>query len=206
MKDYIAHEITMFKNVLNRYAKVNGIQVEGSYYDYLNGRVVNEESVEKGLTITVDGVNFDVLQTRSDVDEQVNSNSMVVRARYESQDGLKKFLILNDVSRLSGNRLLEKYGDELKSDVVQLSHHGQAGATKEVYDVIGAKIRLWPTPYWVWSNPIAYEIGKVRDWFGISDKGDSENDLIACLYEEYPEDRTCASDWKKCIDKMMIEI
>ena len=33
-----------------------------------------------------------------------------------------------------------------------MSHHGQAGATKELYKEISPKICLWPTPEWLWNN------------------------------------------------------
>lgn len=206
LTDYNNEYMQMLKDALNSYAKKKGIVIEGSYFDYLNGRVINRQSVEKGLTLTIDGIPFDILQTHADEDEQVNANSTVIRIRFESQDGLKKVLILNDVSELSGDRLVKKYGDELKSDIVQLSHHGQMGARKSTYDVIDAKIRLWPTPFWVWSQPERFKIGEVRDWFNLSENGGSPNDLVACLYDEYPEDRTKAEDWAKCVHKMMVEI
>ena len=206
LHDFEPKFLQTYKDALDSYAKMHGIDCNGSCYDYLNGKVINRESVEKGLTITIDGIPFDILQTHADVDEQVNANSTVIRIRFESQDGLKKVLILNDVSELSGDRLVEKYGDELKSDIVQLSHHGQMGAKKSTYDVIDAKIRLWPTPYWVWTQPDRFKIGEVRDWFNLSENGGSPCDLVACLYDEYPEDRTKAEDWAKCVHKMMVEI
>ena len=36
----------------------------------------------------------------------------------------------------------------LKSDVVQVAHHGYYGGTKEGYDAIAAPIVLWPTPWY----------------------------------------------------------
>ncbi len=206
LKDYDNKYLQMFKEALEIYKNTHGIDCEGSCYDYLNGKVINRESVKNGLTLTIDGVDFDILQTHADEDEQVNANSTVIRIRFESENGLKKVLILNDVSELSGERLVARYGDELKSDIVQLSHHGQMGAKKSTYDVIDAKIRLWPTPYWVWTQPERFKIGEVRDWFNLSENGGSENDLVACLYDEYPEDRTKAEDWAKCVDKMKVEI
>lgn len=204
--DYSLDNLELFKKGLDNYKKIWGIECEERYYDYLNGKVVNGEAVKNGLTLTIDGVNLDIIQTRDDsVDEQVNANSMVIRMRVKTETGEKKVLFLNDVSERSGLRLLKNHGEALKSEVVQLSHHGQAGASKEVYDVIDAKIRLWPVPFWVWTNPERFRIGEVRGWFGVSENG-GENDLIACLYKNYPDDRTKASDWKKCKDQMKIII
>ena len=42
--------------------------------------------------------------------------------------------------------------EELKADMCQIAHHGQAGATLEVYKTINPKICLWPTTEWIWNN------------------------------------------------------
>ena len=203
--DYNPQAYARLKNAFEIYAKKFDIKTDGSYYDYLNGKIVNEKSVKDGLTITVDGISFDILQTRSDLDDQVNSGSMVIRIRVKTKSGEKKVMLLNDVSAESGKRLLDKYKNQLKSDVVQMSHHGQAGAEKDVYDAINAKIRLWPTTRLIWDNPKYFKIGEVRSWFFIDEKG-SENDLVTCLYEKYPKDCSKVLDWKTCVDDMKIII
>ena len=42
--------------------------------------------------------------------------------------------------------------EKLKADIVQMSHHGQEGLSKEVYALIAPKLCLWPTPDWLWVN------------------------------------------------------
>ena len=198
--DYNLDEIQMLKDGLNNYAKVNGIEVD-DYYTYLNGRVVNSDAIEKGLTITIDGVDLKILQTYSmKEDIIVNCNSLVIQAVHNG----KKAIFLNDVTTNSGKRLLKKYGDKLKSDLVQLAHHGQSGATKRVYDVVNAKYKLWCTPYWVWTKPERFQIGEVRGWFNITENGGGEEHLISCLYKHYPEDRTKVSDWAKVVEYMKV--
>ena len=198
-KDFNIDEINMLKDAFNNYAKVNGIKTQ-SYYDDLNGKVINKNAVEKGLTITIDGVDLKILQTYSIKDDIiVNCNSLVIQA----VDNGKKAIFLNDVTTNSGNRLLKKYGKGLKSDLVQLAHHGQSGAEKDVYDVIDAKYKLWCTPFWVWTRPDVYQIGEVREWFSIDENG-GKNHLISCLYKDFPQDRTSVSDWEKCVEKMKV--
>ena len=201
--DYDLDKLATLKNGLNNYAKVNGIDCGNSYYDYLNGRFVNAEAVNKGLSFTVDGVKFDILQTWSPEDDQVNGNSMVIKVYPQNPNG-KNCLFLNDVSIVSGARLLKTYGDGLKSDIVQMAHHGQAGADKDVYDAIDAKIRLWPIPFWVWENEETYQIGEVRSWVGVDVNNVTENDVVSCLYERYPEDYNKVADWKACVDCMKV--
>lgn len=62
-------------------------------------------------------------------------------------------LILGDLGPEGGQRLLSDLTpQELKSDVVQMSHHGQYGVGREVYAAIDPKVCLWPTPLWLWNN------------------------------------------------------
>jgi hypothetical protein len=40
--------------------------------------------------------------------------------------------------------MVKEYGDYLKSDMVQLSHHGYAGGTIALYEKVDADVVLWP--------------------------------------------------------------
>jgi beta-lactamase superfamily II metal-dependent hydrolase len=201
--DYSLEGLEILQAGMDNYAKVNGIACVPGYYHCLNGKVVNADAVANGLTITIDGVDFEILQTQSPEDDQVNGNSMVIRV-VPSYENAKTCMFLNDTSVWSGAKLLKTYGAKLKSDVVQMAHHGQAGADKDVYEAIGAKLRLWPVPFWVWENETDYKIGQVRSWFGIDENVGRETDLVSCKYGKYPEDYTSIDSWKQCLDVMKI--
>ena len=66
--------------------------------------------------------------------------------------GKTTILILGDTGIQSSEKLINTQKDKLKSDIVQVAHHGQAGATEELYKLINPKICLWPTPTWLWNN------------------------------------------------------
>ena len=66
--------------------------------------------------------------------------------------GGKTLLILGDTGINSSQKLLNKQKEKLKSDIVQMAHHGQSGATEELYKVVNPKICLWTTPEWLWNN------------------------------------------------------
>ena len=202
--DYDLNLLQGLKNGLNTYAKVNGIACGDSYYDDLNGKFINAEAVKNGLTFTVDGVRFEILQTWDKDDDMVNGNSLVIKVWPGNPDE-KNCLFLNDTSIGSGARLLKTYGEKLKSDIVQMSHHGQAGADKDVYDMIDAKIRLWPAPFWLWDDlEKRYQIREVRSWVGVDYDNVTESDVVACLYKAYPEDYKSVDSWKKCVDGMKV--
>lgn len=200
-------EISQIKENINKYGADIGAEVkEGStYYDDINGAVINAESVANGLSMEIDGVKIDVLQTWSPADgtSNMNDTSIVLRAWI----GEQSVLFLNDLGVNGGRRLLKTYGEDLKSDIVQMAHHGQAGVTKEVYAAIDADVHLWPTPIWVWNNSAKnYQIDEVKEWlYGETFYDSSEYDIASCLYKKYPTKSTEVSAWKRVIDYMAIE-
>lgn len=201
-------DISQLKENINKYGSVIGATVpDGStYYDELNGSVINSASVAKGLSFEIDGVKIDVLQTWSPADgtSNLNDTSLVLRVTI----GEQTVLFLNDLGTIGGQRLLTTYGDQLKSDIVQMAHHGQAGVSKIVYKTIDADVHLWPTPIWVWNNPNGvYQIDQVKEWlYGETFYEASEYDLVACLYPKYPRKSTKVSAWTDAIlDSMKIE-
>ena len=97
---------------------------------------------------------IEVLQTYDDTitEDIVNNSSTVFTLRL----GGKRLIFLGDTGELSGKRLVARYGDTLKSDICQPAHHGQDGATEEVYAAIRPDACLWCTPDWLWENNYFY--------------------------------------------------
>ena len=119
-------------------------------------------TMQKGDVYSFDGGNAVVRVLRTP-DESItfnpiNNSSTVFR--FET-DG-KRILFLGDLGVEGGNQLMEMYpAEELKSDYVQMAHHGQGCVTKECYAVIRPTYCLWPTPSWLWDNmgPGGYDTG-----------------------------------------------
>ena len=175
----------------------------GYYYGLINGAVINEEAVEEGLTITVDGVDFQILMTWWEGSSTINNTSVIIRMVY----GGNSVLFLGDCGEQEGRRLLElRSPDEVKSDYVQMGHHGQGGPNKAFYDAIGAKdaVRLWPTPEWVWNNAQSYAIGQTRSWLDLPYKAkdfqreklfNTGRDFVAGCCRSYPRRSARVDDW-----------
>lgn len=209
--DYDIAKLNTLKKGMDNYYKINGFTgikgadipeekwnmpegAEDYYYDLINGAVINTESVDKGLTIDVDGVAFNVLLTWSKNAKYVNSTSVIIRMVY----GDHSVLFLGDCDTDEQGRLLAKCTPEqLKSDYVQMGHHGQGGPNKAFYDAIDAanSKRLWPTPSWVWNDAKTYKTGETRTWVGLpfeaADYNKSTfktagNDFVAGLYKKTP--------------------
>ena len=77
-----------------------------------------------------------------------NNASVVVKFRL----GSKTLLITGDIGVEGAAIVLAHHRDELRSDIVEMSHHGQNGASREFYEAVHPSICLWPTPGWLWDN------------------------------------------------------
>ena len=211
-KEYLdmSNEMKVFmqkiKDALENYARVNQIPVKKSFYDDLNGAVINEKSVKNGLTISIDGVDFEILRTRDDRDKIVNGSSIVMKMYVKEGDKTQSVMFLGDLDKISGEFFLKETPKEkLKSDIVQMAHHGNWAVEKDVYDAIGAKVHLWPTPLWVWNcTDSRFDIDKVRSWVGTV--GADKYNIISCLYNEYPQNRESVEDWAKVVSGMKIDL
>lgn len=79
----------------------------------------------------------------------VNNSSLVFQIVSKS----KTVLFTGDLGVEGGDKVLTNNNlASLKSTHVQMAHHGQDGVSKEFYEVVNAKIALWPTPKWLWEN------------------------------------------------------
>lgn len=132
----------------------------------LKDKVISPELNEK---INIDDINVEILGIKNPefTENPGNEQSMVIKF----DTGKTKLLILGDTGEKSSEKLLLNQKDKLKSDIVQMAHHGQAGATEELYKAVNPTICLWPTPEWLWNNDNGngygsgkWKILEVRKW------------------------------------------
>lgn len=112
------------------------------------GTVTN--NIGRGTEINIDDVNIRVLNNRGVYTYNgVNNSSMVYKIRVSGQS----ILILGDLAYDGGKDLTKTCTvAELKSDIVQMAHHGQQGVDQDAYALIAPTTCLWPTPAWLWNN------------------------------------------------------
>ena len=112
------------------------------------GTVTN--SIGRGTEINIDDVNIRVLNNRGVYTYNgVNNSSLVYKIRVSRQS----ILILGDLAYDGGKDLIKTCtAAELKSDIVQMAHHGQHGVDQDAYALIAPTTCLWPTPAWLWNN------------------------------------------------------
>lgn len=101
--------------------------------------------VHTGNKFYVRNAEFEVLQTFEDfyptelVDENFNSTSTIYRMYVDGQS----ILLLGDATPSAETLMVQQFGDYLKSDVIQLAHHGLDG-TLASYKVYDPTYCLWP--------------------------------------------------------------
>lgn len=134
--------------------------------DKLANKVKEPKTNEK---IQIDNLCVEVLGIKNPeiTDNPGNEQSMILKINTKKNS----LLILGDIGKKGSKKLIDTQKDKLKSDIVQMSHHGQRGATEELYKIINPKICLWPTPEWIWNsgsenrnNSEILETLEVRKW------------------------------------------
>ncbi len=110
----------------------------------------NAVVVQLGDVIPVGNVSMEVMLVPdpSITSNGVNESSVVFRAVI----GEQTVLFLGDLGTVSGNRLYRQHKSKLKSDVVQMAHHGSYGVTDITYRHISPKVCLWPDAEFMWDE------------------------------------------------------
>lgn len=129
----------------------NELQTLVDFKEAARGAKKEITELELGQVIEVDGLTIEILGIKNPeiVDNGVNNSSIVMRV----SDDYKSVLFPGDLGVEGGQKLMKtEYRHRLKSDYVQMAHHGQHGVDKEFYEAVSPKYCLWPTPKWLWDN------------------------------------------------------
>lgn len=128
-------------------------EAEHFYNAIQNERVKDKtEEVTLNQKIKIDFIDCEILGIKNPeiTEDAFNNSSMVIKMNLPENS----ILFLGDTGVQSGNKLLETQKDKLKSEIVQVAHHGQNGAGENLYQEIQPSICLWPTPEWIWNNDL----------------------------------------------------
>lgn len=144
---YTMNDIEWYKEYESKRAE----EAERFYNALQNERVKGKtEEVTLNQTINIDFIKCEILGVKNPeiTNNGFNNSSMVIKMNLPKSS----ILFLGDTGEESGDKLLNTQKDKLKSDIVQVAHHGQSGAKESLYKEINPRICLWPTPEWLWNN------------------------------------------------------
>lgn len=144
---YTMNDIEWYKE----YEPKRAEEAERFYNALQNERVKGKtEEVTLNQIINIDFIKCEILGVKNPeiTNNGFNNSSMVIKMNLPKSS----ILFLGDTGEESGDKLLNTQKDKLKSDIVQVAHHGQSGAKESLYKEINPRICLWPTPEWLWNN------------------------------------------------------
>jgi hypothetical protein len=99
-----------------------------------------------GNVFKVRNIEFEVLYTHEDLYPEAlnnfNDSSTILLMSVEGQ----KILWLGDTTFAGSDIIAKMYHTHLKSDMVQVAHHGFDGARKIIYALASPWVVLWPAP------------------------------------------------------------
>jgi mRNA degradation ribonuclease J1/J2 len=122
------------------------------FFEIIENENIKDKITEPQIndTIKIDNIIVKILGIKNPeiTTNAINNSSMVMKIKVNN----KKILFLGDTGTESSEKLIKNQGNNLKADIVQMAHHGQAGATEDLYKIVNPEICLWPTPEWLWNN------------------------------------------------------
>ena len=111
--------------------------------------------VSQGDSITVDELKIDFIYSYPPglTNNVLNDSSLVFKVVGEKQS----VLFLGDLGPEGGDLLFRESRHLLRSDIVQMAHHGHMNVGFEVYAEIMPKACLWCCPMWLYNEPVVPE-------------------------------------------------
>lgn len=135
-----------------QYAKINEGYPAAVYSGIANFKGAKIIKAHPGQKFSFGGAEIEYYSTIELVAPQAcdtgNTTSAVFSVTAEGQ----KIMFLGDSSNTMTDVLIKCYGNELKSDIVQVAHHGAPGGTVELYKRIDARVAFWPLGVWDYYN------------------------------------------------------
>ena len=137
---------------------------EYSNYCKSNNKEVNfHDNIKGNDYFIIDDVRVNVINDIYLLDsDPINNTSIVYRADVSN----KRIMVLGDIGWYGGDAILKDVNkDDLKSDIVVLSHHGQNGCGYELYEALSPQIALWPTTKYIYENvDNIYKTNETIEW------------------------------------------
>ncbi len=106
----------------------------------------------RGDTIDIDEIHIEFLFSVRDglYANLMNDSSLVFKITTKDTS----VLFMGDLGPDAGDILFRESGDKLKSDIVQMAHHGHMNVSMEVYAAIKPDVCLWCAPDWLYDEPM----------------------------------------------------
>lgn len=174
-KDDITIENLYYNMLSEEWYKENdprGYESEKAFLDSLsNPKILNHIVCKAGDKFKIDNIEMDIIRVANpEITKGDNGNEASLVFKLTATDINKSMIFLADAMTLASPEILEAK-DMLKSDAVQLAHHGNWGVTEEVYKAINPEVAFVNATENLYNNDNGqgYNSGnwtsiKVREW------------------------------------------
>lgn len=137
-----------------------------SYFAEVRNRFLNSQetvgarvhTVKKGDLIKVDEIEIEVLhipEMEFAREMDINDSSVVYKLIYDEKQSI---MLLGDAEYVCDMDLVNNMADKLKSDIVQVGHHGCGNVSRKCYELIGADAYIWPIGERFWYSDNGSEL------------------------------------------------
>ena len=143
----------VLENIVYNQAVTSIIYNSGNPDGYINtGKMADLQRITKckivkvhtGQTMQIRNLKIEFIYTQEDLYPTLpyhfNNTSLVSRFDVGGQ----RVTITGDIEDIGSQRMVDMYGKELKTDILQVAHHGWGG-TSRFYEALRPTILLWPT-------------------------------------------------------------
>lgn len=124
-----------------------------AYKQFLSLNIKQLQYVHTGDVINVGKLKIEILSAyEKKIDEissdLLNDGSMMFKV-YGKEESM---LFCSDIGKQASNYLKKKYGEKLKSDYLQMGHHGNGGLKKDFYQLVNPDFAFFDAPSWLMKN------------------------------------------------------
>lgn len=121
-----------------------------TYQDFWELGVWELEYLYTGDVLDICGLQFEILNAYGEHVEQnshdyLNDGSMMFKVTGETQS----MLFCADVGVSVSDYLLNRWGEQLQADYLQMGHHGYGGLNDNFYQMVAPKVAFFDAPDWL---------------------------------------------------------
>lgn len=123
------------------------------YEIFENLHIPDLQYVKNGDQLSILDLSFEILSTYNDEmaffsKDYLNDGSMMFRVKNKE----KTMLFCADVGVNMSDYLISKYGESLKSDYLEMAHHGNGGLNPAFYTLVHPSVAFFDAPDWLMND------------------------------------------------------
>ncbi len=125
-----------------------GIFTYDRFFSAAGRRGIAPVILNSGDIVYIDDLKFEILSAFNSELPLLNNSSLVIKIYY----GDLSVMFTADLQKEGGAKMLAAAPEKLKSDVLQVAHHGNTDINYDFFQAVKPVICLWPSTEKLWNN------------------------------------------------------